>query len=183
MPPPGRTSEPTSPPPGRTRHVVVMGVSGSGKSTVARGISEALGLPFADADRFHPAANIAKMSAGTPLTDADRRPWLADLAAWMAVQAEEGRSTVMACSALRRAYRDVLRHGPPQVQFVHLDGPSELIAARVSARPGHFMPPTLLASQVATLEPLEADEDGVVLDLRHDPDALVDAAVAWLAAH
>ncbi|GGL44638.1 gluconokinase [Phycicoccus endophyticus] len=168
---------------GRTRHVVVMGVSGCGKSTVAEGISEALGLPFAEADRFHPESNIAKMSAGTPLTDADRRPWLADLAAWMAAQAREGQSTVMACSALRRSYRDILRSGPPQVQFVHLDGPSELISARMSARPDHFMPAALLQSQVATLEPLEPDEDGVVLDLRQDPDTLVDAAVRWLAAH
>ncbi|NHI20180.1 gluconokinase [Phycicoccus endophyticus] len=160
-----------------------MGVSGCGKSTVAEGISEALGLPFAEADRFHPESNIAKMSAGTPLTDADRRPWLADLAAWMAAQAREGQSTVMACSALRRSYRDILRSGPPQVQFVHLDGPSELISARMSARPDHFMPAALLQSQVATLEPLEPDEDGVVLDLRQDPDTLVDAAVRWLAAH
>lgn len=169
--------------PTRTRHVVVMGVSGSGKSTVALGIAEALGLRFAEADRFHPEANVATMSAGTPLTDADRRPWLTDLAAWMAARAGEGRSTVMTCSALRRAHRDILRNGPPQVQFVHLDGPTELVAARMSARTDHFMPPALLASQVATLEPLESDEEGVVLDLRHDPDTLVDEAVAWLAAH
>ncbi|WP_345202433.1 gluconokinase [Fodinibacter luteus] len=166
---------------GRTRHIVVMGVSGSGKSTVAEGISTAMGLPFAEADRFHPEANIAKMSAGIPLTDADRWPWLSDLAAWMATQAREGQSTVMACSALRRAYRDVLRSGPPEVQFVHLDGPVELIAARMSARPDHFMPASLLASQVRTLEPLGADEDGVVLDLRHDPQTLVEQAVEWLA--
>ncbi|WP_249138776.1 gluconokinase [Phycicoccus avicenniae] len=168
---------------GRTRHVVVMGVSGCGKSTVAQGISDAVGLPFAEADRFHPETNIAKMSAGTPLTDADRRPWLAELAAWMAAQAREGQSTVMACSALRRSYRDILRHGPPQVQFVHLDGPADLIAARMSARPDHFMPPALLESQVATLEPLEPDEDGVVLDLRRDPETLVDEAVRWLGRH
>ena len=178
-------SAPEGPGPGhgRTRHVVVMGVSGCGKSTVALGISHALGLPFAEADRFHSESNVAKMSAGTPLTDADRRPWLADLAAWMAAQAREGQSTVMACSALRRAYRDILRHGPPRVQFVHLDGPTELIAARMSARPDHFMPASLLESQVATLEPLEADEEGVVLDLREDPDTLVAEAVRWLAAH
>lgn len=164
-----------------TLHVVVMGLSGCGKSTVAEGISTAMGLPFAEADRFHPAGNVAKMSAGIPLTDADRWPWLSDLSAWMAAQAAEGRSTVMACSALRRAYRDVLRSGPPAVQFVHLDGPVELIAARMSARADHFMPASLLASQMATLEPLEADEDGVVLDLRHDPDTLVEEAVAWLS--
>lgn len=168
---------------GRTRHIVVMGVSGSGKSTVAEGVSAALGLPFAEADRFHPPENVAKMSAGIPLEDADRWPWLSDLAAWMSAQAAEGQSTVMACSALRRAYRDVLRSGAPGLQFVHLDGPADLIAARMSARPDHFMPTALLASQVATLEPLEADEDGVVLSLRHDPDSLVRQAVAWLAEH
>lgn len=165
-----------------TLHVVVMGVSGCGKSTVAEGVSTAMGLPFAEADLFHPAENVAKMRAGNPLTDADRWPWLAALSAWMAAQAAEGRSTVMACSALRRAHRDVLRCGPPEVQFVHLDGPVELVAARMSARPGHFMPASLLASQVATLEPLEADEHGVVLDLRHDPETLVGEAVAWLSA-
>ncbi len=177
------SSEPSLVGHGRTRHVVVMGVSGCGKSTVAKGISDAMGLPFAEADRFHPTANIAKMSAGTPLTDDDRWPWLKDLAAWMAVQAREGQSTVMACSALRRTYRDVLRDGPPGVQFVHLHGPEALIAARMSARPDHFMPAALLASQVATLEPLEPDEDGVVLDLRADPDTLVDGAVEWLSRH
>ena len=95
-----------------SRHVVVMGVSGSGKSTVAQGIGEAMNLPFAEADRFHPQGNIDKMSQGIPLTDDDRYPWLRDLAAWMATQAQQGQSTVMACSALRRQYRDILRHGP-----------------------------------------------------------------------
>ena len=164
-----------------TLHVVVMGVSGCGKSTVAEGISAAMGLPFAEADRFHPAGNVEKMRAGIPLTDEDRWPWLSELAAWMADRAAEGRSTVMACSALRRAHRDVLRSGPPQVHFVHLDGPAEVVVARMSTRAGHFMPASLLTSQVATLEPLEADEEGVVLDLRHDPDTLVAQAVAWLS--
>jgi gluconokinase len=164
----------------RTRHVVVMGVSGCGKSTVAEGISASLGLTFADADAFHPAENVAKMSAGIPLEDSDRWPWLQDLAAWMAAQAVEGHSTVMACSALRRAYRDVLRSGPPGVVFVHLHGPAETIAARLSSRPGHFMPTALLASQLSTLEPLAQDEAGVVLDVRHDPRTLVRQAVAWL---
>ena len=168
---------------GRTRHVVVMGVSGCGKSTVAQGISDALGLPFAEADRFHSPENVAKMAEGTPLDDNDRRPWLTELSAWMAAQAREGQSTVMACSALRRAYRDILRHGPPEVQFVHLDGPTELISARMSARPDHFMPASLLESQMAALEPLQPDEDGVVLDLRQSPDTLVDEAVRWLSAH
>lgn len=164
----------------RTQHIVVMGVSGCGKSTVAEGIAEEMGLPLAEADRFHPPENIAKMRAGIPLTDADRWPWLSALAAWMRAQARQGRSTVMACSALRRSYRDVLRTGPPSLDIIHLDGPPEIIRERMSHREGHFMPATLLDSQVATLEPLEADESGIVLDLSKPPDDLVAEAVAWL---
>lgn len=160
-----------------------MGVSGCGKSTVARGVAEALGLPFADADAFHPEANVAKMSAGTPLDDTDRRPWLEALAAWMAGESRAGRSTVLACSALTREHRDLLRAGPPHVAFVHLDGPSEVVAERLAGRTGHFMPASLLASQVAALEPLGPDEDGVVLDLRATPERLVEDAVAWLSRH
>lgn len=166
---------------GSTRHVVVMGVSGCGKSTLAEGIARALGFRLAEADLFHPAENLAAMSAGRPLTDTQRWPWLADLAAWMTQQAAAGHCTVMACSALRRAHRDALRAGPAHVDFIHLDGPTDLVAARLAARTGHFMPPSLLASQVATLEPLEPDEVGVVLDVRHDPETLVEQAVAWLA--
>jgi gluconokinase len=162
------------------RHVVVMGVSGCGKSTVAEGLAAALGWPLAEADRFHPLANIAAMRSGRPLTDEDRRPWLADLAAWITAQEVGGRSSVMACSALRRAHRDVLRSGASDVVFVHLDGPAEVIASRVAARAGHFMPASLLDSQVATLEPLGAHERGVVLDVRADPDVLVEQALARL---
>ncbi len=167
----------------RTRHVIVMGVSGCGKSTVAAGVGAAMDLPFAEADRFHPAANIAKMEAGTPLVDADRWPWLGELSGWMAAQAREGHSTVMACSALRRSYRDLLRSGPPSLDFIHLDGPLEVISERMSGRAGHFMPVSLLQSQFDTLEPLGADESGVVLDVRRPPEALVAEAVAWLRAH
>lgn len=163
-----------------TRHVVVMGVSGSGKTTVALGISEATGLLFAEADDFHSRANVEKMRAGIPLDDEDRSPWLRDLAAWMAERAEEGRSTVIACSALKRAYRDVLADGPPSVDFVHLHGPAELIRDRMSSRAGHYMPASLLDSQIATLEPLEPDERGVVLDVALPPDELVAQAVARL---
>ena len=163
-----------------TRHVVIMGVSGCGKSTVAEGLAAVLGWPLAEADRFHPAANVSAMRSGRPLTDDDRRPWLADLAAWIAAEEASGRSSVMACSALRRAHRDVLRSGAPDVVFVHLDGPVEAIRSRMELRTGHFMPATLLDSQVAILEPLAPDERGVVLDVCADPDVLVEQALARL---
>ena len=164
-----------------TRHVVVMGVSGSGKTTVARGIAGRTGLIFAEADDFHSPANVAKMRSGIPLGDEDRWPWLRALAQWMGEQAAAGHCTVIACSALRRAYRDVLRSGPAHgVDLVLLDGPPELIRRRLLARRGHYMPPSLLDSQLATLEPLGPDEHGVVLDLRLSPDELVDRAVTWL---
>ncbi|MEV4811723.1 gluconokinase [Micromonospora avicenniae] len=163
-----------------TRHVVVMGVSGAGKTTVARGISEATGLLFAEADEFHPAENVARMRAGVPLDDAARLPWLRELAGWMAARAAEGRSTVLACSALRRSYRDVLRQGPPGVDFVHLDGSAEVIRDRMARRTGHFMPASLLESQLATLEPAEPDESVLVLDVSLSPEQLVTAAVNGL---
>ncbi|MEU5565195.1 gluconokinase [Micromonospora musae] len=163
-----------------TRHVVVMGVSGSGKTTVARGISEATGLLFAEADEFHPAENVARMRAGVPLDDAARLPWLRELAGWMAARAVEGRSTVLACSALRRSYRDVLRQGPPTVDFVHLDGAAEVIRDRMARRTGHFMPASLLESQLATLEPAEPDESVLVLDVSLSPEQLVAAALHGL---
>ena len=159
-----------------------MGVSGSGKTTVAHGIRDALGLVFAEADEFHSDANIAKMKKGVPLTDEDRWPWLEKLSGWMAEQAAQGRDTVIACSALRRSYRDVLRSGVPDVEFVHLDGPADVIRERLSGRRGHYMPASLLESQVETLEPLQADETGVVLDLREPADRLVDQAVEWLGS-
>ena len=163
-----------------TRHVVVMGVSGCGKTTVAHGIAAATGLLFAEADDFHSRANVEKMRAGTPLVDDDRWPWLHDLAAWMAERAEEGRSTVIACSALKRAYRDVLASGPPTLDFVHLDGHVEVIRERLASRSGHYMPASLLDSQVATLEPLQPDESGIELDVALPPEELVDLAVRGL---
>ncbi len=159
-----------------------MGVSGCGKSTVARGLADALGLTFADADAFHPPENVARMRAGTPLDDEARMPWLRVLAAWMAEQASCGGATVLACSALTRAYRDVLREGPPGVAFVHLDGPVEVVAERVAGRAGHFMPSSLVASQAATLEPLAPEEEGLVLDLREDPEVLVGRAAQWVSS-
>lgn len=162
------------------RHVVVMGVSGSGKTTVAEGIAKATGMVFAEADEFHSEANVAKMRAGQPLDDADRWPWLESLAAWMAAEDQLGRSTVIACSALRRVYRDVLRKGPPTLDFIHLDGPAQVVRERMATRQGHYMPSSLLDSQLRTLEPLDPDESGAVLDLTRSPDELVAQAVSWL---
>ncbi|MCM0678849.1 gluconokinase [Micromonospora phytophila] len=164
-------------PPAPTRHVVVMGVSGAGKTTVARGISAGTGLTFAEADEFHSPANVARMRAGEPLDDAARMPWLRDLAGWMAARAAEGVSTVLACSALRRSYRDLLRQGAPGVEFVHLDGSAEVIRDRMALRAGHYMPASLLESQLATLEQPDPDESVLVLDVSLTPDELVDAAV------
>ncbi|MET8265871.1 gluconokinase [Micromonospora arida] len=163
-----------------TRHVVVMGVSGAGKTTVARGIGVATGLTFAEADEFHSPQNVARMRSGVPLDDTTRWPWLRDIAGWITDRGAEGRSTVLACSALKRSYRDVLRQGPLRVDFVHLDGPVEVIRARLARREGHYMPATLLESQLATLEPAQPDESVLVLDVSLAPEALVAAAVKGL---
>ncbi|MEW2429407.1 gluconokinase [Micromonospora sp. NPDC047644] len=162
------------------RHVVVMGVSGSGKTTVARGIGAATGLTFAEADEFHSPQNVARMRSGVPLDDTARWPWLADIAGWIADRGAEGSSTVLACSALRRSYRDVLRQGAPRVDFVHLNGPAEVIRERMARREGHYMPASLLESQLATLEPAEPDESVLVLDVSLPPRALVAIAVRRL---
>jgi gluconokinase len=152
--------------------VVVMGVSGSGKSTVGAALAQRLRVPFADADDLHPAANIAKMSAGQALDDHDRRPWLETIGGWLAEHV--GTGGVVSCSALKRRYRDQLRHHAPSVVFLHLDGSHDVIAARQASRPGHFMPASLLHSQFATLEPLAPDERGTVIDVDQDIDAIVD---------
>jgi gluconokinase len=149
--------------------VVVMGVSGSGKSVVGQALAADLGWPFFDADDFHPEANVAKMAAGTPLTDDDRWPWLDRLASEMAVIDRRGDNAVLACSALRQAYRDRIGRAG-NVRFVHLSGDHETIAARIAARTHHYMPPSLLASQFATLEP---PQNGVVVDVRDDVPTLV----------
>jgi gluconokinase len=152
--------------------LTVMGVSGSGKTTVGAALAQRLGVPYADADDFHPPENVAKMAAGTPLTDDDRGPWLEIVGAWLADHIATG--GVMSCSALAKRYRDVLRSHAPSQLFVHCDGSRELIGQRMLVRPGHFMPPTLLDSQFAALEPLEDDENGLVLDVSRSVDQLVD---------
>lgn len=157
--------------------LVVMGVSGSGKSTVAALIAARTGCAFAEGDDFHPATSIARMAAGHPLDDVVRGPWLAAIAAWLAQRAARGECAVVSCSALRRAYRDVLRGAGRDVRMVHLAGPYELVAQRLAARRGHFMRPDLLASQYATLEPLSADEPGITLDLALSPTQLADAVL------
>jgi gluconokinase len=154
--------------------LVVMGVSGSGKSTVGAAIAQRLRVPFADADDFHPAPNIAKMSAGVPLDDHDRHPWLDAIGEWLAAHPD---GAVMSCSALKRRYRDQLRHHLHGITFVHLHGSREVIARRQASRPGHFMPSTLLTSQFATLEPLAPDENGLVIDVDQDIDAIVQSFV------
>jgi len=163
----------------RVRHIVVMGVSGVGKTTIAKGISTLTGWTFAEGDAFHPDANVAKMHAGQPLTDDDRWPWLAAIGEWISAEIAEGRSAVITCSALRRAYRDLLREGRPEVEFCHLAAPEDLIGDRLSHRDGHFMPPSLLPSQFATLEPLEADEPGVTVPVEGAvPDVLARAVAS-----
>jgi gluconokinase len=150
--------------------IVVMGVSGSGKSTVGVALAQRLRVPFVDADSLHPAANIAKMRAGEPLTDDDRYPWLDRVGQWLADHRDGG---VASCSALKRAYRDQLRTHCPRVEFLYLSGSPETISARLAARSGHFMPAALLRSQFDALEPLGLDEPGFTVDIRHDVDTIV----------
>ena len=156
--------------------VVVMGVSGSGKSTVGRLAAELLGAAFVDADDLHPAANVAKMAAGIPLTDEDRQPWLAVVGRTLADAGPAG--MVLACSALKRSYRDLIRAVAPDTAFAELHGSRELLAERLLDRPGHFMPTSLLDSQLATLEPLQPDESGLRLDIADPPAALAEAIAA-----
>ncbi|MFJ9041282.1 gluconokinase [Streptomyces sp. NPDC102406] len=160
--------------------VVVMGVAGTGKTTIGPLLAERLGVPYAEGDDFHPPANIAKMTAGTPLTDEDRRPWLDAIGEW--AHGRAGLGGVVSCSALKRSYRDRLRAGAPGVVFVHLTGDRKLIEDRMSHRQGHFMPTALLDSQFATLQPLEADEAGVGVDVSGSPEEIADRAVRALAA-
>jgi gluconokinase len=161
--------------------VVVMGVTGSGKTTVATELARRLGWDFTEGDEHHPAANVAKMRQGIPLDDADRLPWLRELAAWIGEHEQAGRSCVLTCSALRRSYRDLLRDGHPSVWFAHVTAPEELITGRVAARSGHYMPPSLVPSQFATLEPLAPDEPGRLVPGVGSPGEVVDEVLADLA--
>jgi len=158
--------------------VLVMGVSGAGKSTVGPLIAQRLGVRFDDADSFHPPANVAKMSRGAPLDDTDRGPWLDAIGAHLA--AHEGIGCVVTCSALKRAYRDRLRAAAPGLRLVFLQGDLALVAARQAARQGHFMPASLIASQFATLEPPAPEEAATMLDVAATPDALAEAAITAL---
>lgn len=157
---------------------VVMGVSGCGKSTVGQSLAEACGNAYVEGDDFHPKANVDKMSAGEPLDDDDRSGWLRALKEQILHAREEGLGLVVSCSALKRSYRDLLREADPALRFVHLHGPRALIAERLSARRDHYMPPHLLDSQLATLEPLGADERGLRLDIQLSPAQLVGAILA-----
>jgi gluconokinase len=163
------------------RHLVVMGVSGSGKTTVATALADELGLQMIEGDEFHPPANVEKMAAGIPLTDEDRRPWLQTLGKLLAEHHARGQGTVLACSALKRAYRDVLRSAvPPEETFIiELDADPATLRQRMASRTGHFMPATLLESQLETLEHLEDDERGVIVDANRPAETVT--ADAWAA--
>lgn len=160
--------------------LVVMGVSGSGKSTIGAAIAGRLRVPFEDADDLHPPANIEKMTAGIALDDDDRYPWLEAVGEWLARHAESG--GVMGCSALKRKYRDQLRRHCPEVTFLHLEGTREVIARRQASRPGHFMPAALLDSQFKTLEPLESDEAGMAVAVDQPFDAVVEEYAGRIGA-
>jgi gluconokinase len=158
--------------------LVLMGVSGCGKSTVGAMLAGRLGWEFEEGDDLHPPANVAKMAAGQPLTDEDRRPWLTRVAGWIHERTAEGRPGIVTCSALKRSYRDQLRGD--QVTFVYLAGTREQIATRLAARHGHFMPPALLESQFAILEPPGPDEQALTIDVQGSPAAQVEEIVTRL---
>ena len=158
--------------------MLVLGVAGSGKTTVGAMLAGKLGWQYADADDFHPVANVEKMAAGHPLTDADRWPWLHAIAAWIDVQIAAGQPAVVSCSALKRAYRDVMRR--PEVQMVYLHGNRGLIAARLTSRQGHFFKEEMLDTQFATLQEPEPDEGIITVSIEGTPLQVVDAILAQL---
>ncbi|MDJ0379965.1 gluconokinase [Streptomyces sp. G-G2] len=160
------------------RVIVVMGVAGTGKTTVGQLLATALALPYAEGDAFHPAANVAKMASGVPLDDTDRWPWLDAIGEWARCRGERG--GVVSASSLKRAYRDRLRAAAPGALFVHLTGERPLIESRMAARTGHFMPTTLLDSQFAALEPLQEDEPGIGVDVSGSPEEITERVLAAL---
>jgi gluconokinase len=162
--------------------LIVMGVSGVGKTSVAHALVARTGWTFQEGDDLHPAANRAKMAAGHPLDDDDRWPWLRRIADWIGSSEAAGQGAVVTCSALRRVYRDLLRDGHPSVRFVHLLADQAVVAYRLAHRQGHFMPASLLRSQLDTLEPLGADEPGIRVETGGDPDAIADRALDALRA-
>ncbi|RNI25181.1 gluconokinase [Flexivirga caeni] len=163
--------------PTQPQFLIVMGVSGSGKTTIGEDIAERLGWLYAEGDDFHSQANVSKMAAGIPLTDEDRWPWLHSIGTWIDEHERDGRSAVITCSALRRSYRDLLRDGRANVRFVYLNIPEDVLRDRLAHRTGHYMPPSLLPSQLATLEPLQPDEPGVVVHQHDDPQQAVTEAL------
>ncbi len=160
--------------------IVVMGVASSGKTSLGERLAEKLGWPFRDADSFHPPANVAKMSGGIPLTDEDRKPWLAAIAAWIDDLRASGGNGIVTCSALKKAYREVIVGARPDVALVYLRGSRELIGQRMAARQHHFMPPALLDSQFATLEEPGADENPLVVQVEASKEAIVEQVVREL---
>jgi gluconokinase len=161
--------------------LILMGVSGSGKTTIGERLAARMSWRYEDADTFHPASNVAKMSAGQPLTDEDRWPWLKAIAAEIDRACTAGERLVIGCSALRRVYRDVLVHGRDDVRFVYLEGTQALIADRLGQRKGHFMPPGLLASQFQTLEPPTADERAMTVSIDAQAEVIVDRIISQLS--
>ena len=164
-----------------TTSIVVMGVSGSGKSTVADGLVQRLGWEFAEGDEFHPPENVEKMRAGHPLDDEDRWPWLRRLADWIGEQERSGGSVVVTCSALKRSYRDLLRDGHSSVWFAHVTADGALLRERLEHRRGHYMPASMLDSQLATLEPLQDDEPGAAISGAGTAEAVVDELLTALS--
>ncbi len=158
--------------------IVVMGVSGCGKSTVGRALAQALALPYVEGDELHPLQNVALMAAGTPLTDADRHGWLTAVGQRLADDSARVQGVVLSCSALKRRYRDQLRAAAPHVQFVYLHGAQALLAQRMAQRQGHYMPASLLQSQLETLQPPAADEHALAFDISQGPERIVAGAVA-----
>lgn len=156
---------------------VVMGVCGCGKTEIGRRLATALELPFVEGDAYHPSTNVAKMAAGIPLGDEDRVEWLQCLKEEIAGAKQRGAGLVLSCSALKRAYRDLLREADPDLVFVHLTGDRDLIASRMRARTDHFMPLSLLDSQMLALQPLQTDETGFCLDISQNPDTLIKTIV------